>query len=112
MDPHKIVIYHHPNPELRSFLTMIEISTHRVEHFKKPLSSESKDVLKKLGVIGAGIVKDVLNTPGIKELHIKPKELIVKKEADCTWEEIEGKVIKILNHSFRRKEIRVVHTKN
>ena len=64
-----------------------------------------------MGIIGAGIVREILDIPGVKELHMKPKEILVKKEASYLWEDIEDKIVKILHRAFRRKEIRVVKTK-
>lgn len=108
MDAHEVVVYHHPNPELRSFFTKLEISTPRVEHFKKPLNADSKDRLKTLGSIGAWTAKAILDTPGVKELRIKPKEILIKREASFFWEEVEETVIKIIRHALRRKEIRII----
>ena len=112
MGEYKIEVYLHPNREIRSYLTMIEISTFRVEHFKKPFNGYTSDALITLGPMGSMIVKEILTLKGIQELHIKPKEIVIKKETQFSWEDIEKKVLKILNHAFRRKEIRVVRSKD
>jgi hypothetical protein len=39
-------IYHHPNPEMKSFLISEEISAPRVEHFKRPLQKGSEEILE------------------------------------------------------------------
>ncbi len=105
----EIVIYKHPNPEMESFLTTVEISALRVERYKKPLDKDSKDVLKKqLGFIGAQIVNEISLIPGVKEITIKPKEILLKKEISCSWEEIESPVIDILKRALRRKQFKVV----
>lgn len=107
-DP-EIVIYNHPNPEMKSFLTTVEISAPRLERFKKPFDRDSIDVLKKqLGFIGAQIVKEIMSIPGVKEMSIKPKEVFIRKEISCDWEEIESPVIDILKRGLRRKKFKVV----
>jgi hypothetical protein len=105
----EIVIYNHPNPEMKSFLTTVEISAPRVEHFRKPLSKDPKDSLKKqLGVIGAQIVNEIMLIPGVREMTIKPKEILIKKEISCSWEEIESPVTDILKRALRRKQFKVI----
>jgi hypothetical protein len=107
-DEKKVVIYHHPNPEIKSFLTTEEISAPRLEHFKRPLDNDSEGVLGELGLIGAQIVKDIMAIPGVMEIRIKPKEIRMKKERSSSWEDIEGRVLRILNRALRRKQIRAV----
>ncbi len=41
-----VVIYHHPNPEMKSFLISEEISAQRIEHFKRPLQKGSGEILE------------------------------------------------------------------
>ena len=108
MDAEKIEIYHHPNPEIRSFLTQEDISPPLVEYFKKPFHQESENALGRLGVIGAQIVKEIMVIPGVKEIRIKPKEIRMRKEEWSAWEDIEGRVIEILKRSLRKKKIRVI----
>jgi hypothetical protein len=105
----EVVIYKHPNREMKSFLTNVEISALRVEHFKKPLDKDTKDGLKKLlGLIGAQIVNEIMLIQGIREMTIKPKEILIKKEISYPWEEIEIPVIDILKRALRRKQFKVV----
>ena len=104
----QIEIYRHPNPEIRSFLTNTEISSYRVEKFRKPLEKGWETNLKQLGVIGAQVAKEILAIPDIHEIHIKPKEIRVKKEGSSSWEAIESKVVEILIRALRRKQIKVV----
>ena len=108
MRDNEVVIYHHPNREIKSFLTPEEIVPPRVEYFKRPLDKYSQEILNSLGVIGAQVVKEILNIPGVMEIRIKPKEIRMKKEVFSSWEDIEGKVLEILNRAIRRKQIRVV----
>jgi hypothetical protein len=103
-----VVIYRHPNPEMRSFLISEEISALRVEHFKKPHLKDLEEISECLGVFGAQIVKEIMLIPGVMEFRIKPKEIMMKKEESSSWEEIEGKVCEILNRAIRRKRIRLV----
>ena len=104
----QIEIYIHPNPEIRSFLTNTEISAYRVEKFKKPPEKNWDHTLKQLGVIGAQVAKEILAIQDVNEIHIKPKEIRIKKEISSSWETIEKKVVEILTRALRRKQIKVV----
>jgi len=104
----QIEIYLHPNPEIRSFLTNTEISAYRVEKFKKPPEKEWEHTLKQLGVIGAQVAKEILAIQDVNEIHIKPKEVRIKKEFSSSWETIEKKVVEILIRALRKKQIKVV----
>lgn len=109
MDEEKIEVYHHPNTEIRSFLTQQAMAPPRVEHFKKPMGGgESENALKQLGIIGAQIVRDIMAIPGVREIRIKPKEIRMIKEEWCAWDEIEAKVIEILRSALRRKKIKMI----
>jgi len=108
MNDQKIVVYYHPNPELRSFLTRDEICAPRVEYFRRPLTEESDQTLTQLGILGAQIVKAIMLIPGVREIRIKPKEVQVRKETAVSWEDIQDKIIEILRQSLRRKQIRIV----
>ncbi|MGD2125573.1 MAG: NifU N-terminal domain-containing protein [Desulfobacteraceae bacterium] len=108
MNEPEIVIYHHPNPQMKSFLTHEEVSAPRVEHFKKPLTKESEEALKALGLIGAQTVREIMAIPGVISVQIKPKEICVKKETASSWEDIQESVIEILRMALRRKRIKVV----
>jgi hypothetical protein len=103
-----IVIYNHPNPEMKSFLLNEEVSAPRVEHLKNPLTQEAKASLKSLGVLGAQIAEDIMKIPGVAALQIKPKEMRVKKEVSASWGDIQDKVLEILRSALRRKKMRVV----
>jgi hypothetical protein len=103
-----IMIYRHPNPEIRSYLTSAEISKYRVERFSVPCEDGLEAQLKTLGTIGAYVVREILAIPGVREVEIKPRELRVKKETSVTWDRIEEKIVHALNTAFRRKAIRAV----
>jgi hypothetical protein len=103
-----IMIYRHPNPEIRSYLTSAEISKYRVERFLAPGGDAFEIQLKTLGTIGASVVREILAIPGVREVEIKPRELRVKKEASVPWDPIEQKIMHALNAAFRRKSMRVV----
>ena len=104
----KVEIYHHPNPEIRSFLTNTEISAHRVEIFKRTLEEDWEHILKELGIIGRQVVKEVMAIQEVEEIHIKPKEVRIKKTTSSSWGKIEKKVVEILIRALRRKQIKVV----
>lgn len=103
-----VMIYRHPNPDIISFLTDEDISAFRVELFKNPTDNLDKNTLKLLGNIGAQVVKDTMCISGVREIHIKPHELFVKKETAAAWENIEEKIVEILSRALRKKMIRVV----
>lgn len=104
----RVVIYSHPNSEIKSFLTPTEISAFKVEHFKCPLREDSGEPLKGLGIIGELVVREIMAIPGVEEIYIKPKEVRMKKSPSISWDEIEKKIIEILDRALRRKEIRVI----
>jgi hypothetical protein len=108
IDDTKVEIYNHPNPEIKSFLTTVELSAPRVEIFKKPFDENREDSLNQLPLIGAQIVKNIMDIPGVREIIIKPKEIRLKKETSSSWEGIEKKVIEILTSALRRKQIKMV----
>ena len=104
----KISIYHHPNPEIKSFLTDTEISTARVERFNKPLGKDWERNLKQLGIIGAQLVKEIMALTEVQEVHIRPKEIRIKKEISSSWQEIEKQVLYILDRALKRKKIKLI----
>jgi hypothetical protein len=108
IDDTKVEIYNHPNPEIKSFLTTVELSAPRVEIFKKPFDENRKGSLNQLPLIGAQVVKNIMDIPGVREIIIRPKEIRLKKEISSSWEGIEKKVIEILTSALRRKQIKVV----
>jgi hypothetical protein len=108
IDDTKVEIYNHPNPEIKSFLTTVELSAPRVEIFKKPFDENREDSLNQLPLIGAQVVKNIMDIPGVREIIIRPKEIRLKKEISSSWEGIEKKVIEILTSALRRKQIKVV----
>lgn len=108
MRDNKIIIYHHPNREIKSFLTPEEIFPPRVEFIRRPLGKDSEETLKSLGVIGAQVVKEIMAIEGVMEIRVKPNEIRMKKEELFSWEDIEGKILEILIRAVRKKQIRVV----
>ena len=103
-----IQVYHHPNREIRSYLTTDEISRFRVEVFRAADREAFEDQLKGLGTIGEHVVREVTSIPGVRDLEIKPRELRVIKKTSASWDAIEEKIIQALNTAFRRKKIRIV----
>ncbi|MFH1630089.1 MAG: NifU N-terminal domain-containing protein [Pseudomonadota bacterium] len=104
----QISIYRHPNPEIRSFLTLTEITNYRMERFTDTSGEAFEAQLRGLGIIGEYVVREILAIPGVREVEIKPRELRIKKEPAVSWDQIENRVIDALNTAFRRKEIRAV----
>ena len=108
IDDNGVEIYNHPNPEIKSFLTMVALSVPRVEIFKKPLDTEAQNSLSRLGLIASQIVKDIMAVPGVQEIHLKPKEIRIKKELSSSWGKIEKPVVEILKRALRRKKMKLV----
>ena len=104
----EVKIYHHPNPEIKSFLTSVAISTPRVEKFKKPLEKEWENGLEPLGVIGSQLIKEILAIREVREIHIKPKELRIRKEASSSWEKIEERIVEILMRALKKRQFRLI----
>jgi len=103
-----ITIYHHPNSEIRSYLTSDEISRYRVERFRSDDEEAFETKLKALGAIGAHVIQEVMAISGVHDVSIKPRELRVKKETAAAWDPIQEKIINALNTAFRRKTIHLV----
>jgi len=103
-----ITVYCHPNPEIRSYLTWVEISPYRVERFTAPPGEDFESRLQTIGTIGGYAVQEILAISGVREVEIKPRELRVKKKASGSWDLIEPKILHALNAAFRRKAMRLV----
>jgi hypothetical protein len=101
----QVLVYRHPNPEIRSFLTPKAISSYRVEYFKRDFFDQSEASVKSLGLIGEHAVRELMALPGIEEIHIKPREVWIKKSTATAWDDIEDKIIQILKRALRKKEI-------
>ena len=93
---------------MKSFLTPVEVSPPRLEHFKKPLDDKSQAILEQLGLIGSQIVKEIMALPGVMSLRIKPNEIMVKKEVSASWEDLEERIVVILKRSLRKKGMKIV----
>ncbi len=104
----QVVVYHHPNSQIKSFITSIDISAFKVEYFRNPLGKDSREALKGLGIIGESVVKEIMTIPGVEEIYIKPNEVRLKKIPSFSWEKINEKTIVILNRALRKKEMRII----
>ena len=104
----RIVVYRHPNQEMRSYIISEAVSEYRVEHFTQPLQKQHEEILRSLGIIGRRVVEGIVRLSGVQEVTIKPKEVIVKKGLTATWEDLEPEILHILNHAVRQKRLRVV----
>lgn len=101
----QVLVYRHPNLEIRSFLTPKAISSYRVEYFKRDFFEQSETSVKSLGLIGERAVRELMALPGIEEIHIKPREVWIKKTTSAAWDDIEDHIIQILQRALRKKEI-------
>jgi hypothetical protein len=98
-------IYRHPNREIISLLLPREISPYFVEIFTVPLIGDMEERIEGLGTIGSLMARELLQIPGIEQIHVKPKEIRLKKGKSFHWPEIEKKAVKIVERALRRKEI-------
>jgi Scaffold protein Nfu/NifU N terminal len=103
-----IVVYEHPNPHMRSFFISVSIWPPRVEVFHKSSLDTSRDDVKSLGNIGARMAKELLEIPGLRELMMRPGEILVKKDRAVAWQNIEPEVLKILQRALRKYQIHLV----
>ena len=90
----------HPNFQMRTYHPNFEISKARIENFWRPVRPESKDYLKKLGRKGAVLVRRVLALHGVAEVTIQPYELTVRKGLNFSWDDIEPKVLEMIEMSM------------
>jgi len=104
----RVVIYNHPNSEIKSFLTPKEISAYKVECFRSPLKEDADENVRSLGLIGERVVREIMAINGVEEIYIKPKEVRMKKNPSISWQEIEEKIVTILNRALKRREIRII----
>jgi hypothetical protein len=103
-----IVVYEHPNPQLRSFFISVSIWPPRVEVFHKSSLDGSREDVEGLGSIGVQMAKELLEIPGLKELRMRPGEILVKKHPAAAWQDIEPEVLRILQRALRKQQIHLV----
>jgi len=103
-----IVIYKHPNPHIKSFFIPGPIWPPRVEIFRAPLQQSSREKMKNMGNIGAGVVQELLDIPGIIELRTRPREVLLKKDRVTSWEDIVPQALEILRRALRKQQIHLV----
>jgi len=104
----RVVIYNHPNSEIKSFLTPEEISAYKVECFRSPLKEDADETVRSLGLIGERVVREIMAIRGVEEIYIKPNEVRMKKNPTISWREIEEKTVTILNRALMRREIKII----
>lgn len=109
MGSDKIVTYEHPNPERRSYFTGEYISPPRGEVFRNPVTRDFEKRLQTLGAIGSQIVREALEISGVREIRIRPEEVLVTKEVSASWPSIENEIIRILRRALRKKRIQIVN---
>jgi hypothetical protein len=103
-----IVVYEHPNPHMRSFFIGVSFWPPRVEVFHKTPLDTSRENVKSLGNIGVRMAKELLEIPGLRELMMRPGEILVKKDRAVTWQDIEPEVLKIVQRALRKQHIHLV----
>lgn len=103
-----IVVYEHPNPHIKSFFIPGPIWPPRVEIFRAPFSPSSREKMRGLGNIGARLLQELLDIPGIIELRTRPREVLLKKDHAASWENIAPQALKILRRAMRKQRIHLV----
>ena len=103
-----ITVYEHPNPQLRSFFISASTLPPRVEVFHKSSLDGSWENMQGLGSIGLRMAKELLEIPGLKELRMRPGEILVKKHRAAAWLDIEPEVRRILQRALRKQQIHLV----
>lgn len=101
-------VYHHPNPDFRSFLLEEEIAPPRVERFQVPMDREQGLRARGLGPDGERAVLEIMALPGVHEVRIKPLELRVRKASDASWEALTPRISHSVLSLLKRRRIRVV----
>jgi hypothetical protein len=105
----EIDIYHHPNKEIRSFITPVEIFPPRVQRIRKALQGDWKRTLDpSSGVLERQILRELLDLAGLEQITVKPKEIRLTKERSASWDEIEAAVLKILQRALIKKRIKAI----
>lgn len=107
-----IRVYRHPNTQIRSYLLDEEIAPHRVERFVTHPQPEARSRIQSLGPIASRLVTEILAIPGIREIFVKPREIIARKEEAFPWDEVEPRLLRALESAARRKGFRVLTSRN
>ena len=108
MDSEDVRVYHHPNKEIRSYLTQDEITNPLHEAFENPLTEDEDRLAARLGSIGTHVVKEILALSGVAQIRFKPKEIRVRKIPDVTWDDLEPEILRIVERAVRRRRMRVL----
>lgn len=108
MDSEAVRVYHHPNTEIRSYLTQDEITRPLYETFENPLNETQDSLSQRLGTIGARVVQEILGLSGVAQIRFKPKEIRVRKTLTATWEDLEPEILRIVERAVRRSRMRVL----
>lgn len=100
--PFRIEVESQPNPRCLSFYTTIRISNHpicRFDRSEQDLFSHDHAV-RKLGPIGAELVRKTLELPGIDSIFISSYEFSPHVEAGFDWERILNDILSFLKQCF------------
>ena len=85
-----------PNHSIREFHVNRVISDSPRESFDRPLRKRSEEYLKKIGKLGARLVRAALRLPGVTEVGIYPYTFRVKISLAHNWESVEESIIRLL----------------
>ncbi len=94
----KIVVKYFSDPNFREYHVSKEISLSH-EIFKRPLRPRSNEYLKRVGKVGAELVRDIIAVPGVASVGIESYHLWVSKGHAFEWAEIESYVVNALKQA-------------
>lgn len=85
-----------PNDRIREYNVNRVISESYSESFDRPLRESSEEYLKKIGKLGARLVRAALRLPGVIEVGIKPYTFRITISLAHGWDSIEPSIIRLL----------------
>jgi len=93
-----VVQEHSPNEvdTLRIFHTRFEISASPSQHFMRPLRPSSENYLNQVGVPGKYLIRELMSLDGVDMIFIHPYDVAIGISPAFNFEEIEPKVLEIL----------------
>lgn len=108
MEAKDVRVYYHPNAEIRSYLTSNPIMKPQVEVLETPFRELPDQLAEKLGTIGAQTARELLTVSGVAKIRIKPNEVIVQKLPHVSWDDMDEKILRIMERAVRKSRMHVM----
>lgn len=86
-------------PQWRYYHTKKEISKYHCKFFDYPFKDKKcfdEYLMSSVGFVGAKIAKDLFKIDGIETIGLQPFRLLIQRQENFHWEEINDDVIKVL----------------